>query len=202
MTWYFTLFIGSVIIMLFQTMGSWLGADIDIDIDLDGDLDADGGSILSFKGIVHFVLGFSTVLCAFAANNIDKLHFTWWQYIIAVIAGIVCVIELYRLYKLIARAEHASYDNTVINGSECAILNKLNDTDDLYEVLVYTPSGTRKLRAIYDYAERPKFGVIDYIINVHTNIDDERSMYQIIKKTSNEYIDEYDQFVPDEGNYL
>lgn len=50
--------------MAFLLFSSYsLGGDTDLDVDLDGELDMDVSDIVSFKGLVHFVMGASGWLC-------------------------------------------------------------------------------------------------------------------------------------------
>lgn len=46
-------------IFIVQFILSWFGGDTDLDVDLDGELDMDVSDIVSFKGLVHFVMGAS-----------------------------------------------------------------------------------------------------------------------------------------------
>lgn len=50
-------------IFIVQFILSWFGGDTDLDVDLDGELDMDVSDIVSFKGLVHFVMGASGWLC-------------------------------------------------------------------------------------------------------------------------------------------
>ena len=60
MEWYYILGIISYGIFIVQFILSNLGfGDTDIDIDLDGDIDFDVSDLLSFKGLIHFLMGFS-----------------------------------------------------------------------------------------------------------------------------------------------
>lgn len=43
-------------IFIVQFILSWFGGDTDLDVDLDGELDMDVSDIVSFKGLVHFVM--------------------------------------------------------------------------------------------------------------------------------------------------
>ena len=60
MEWYYVLGIISYGIFIVQFILSNLGfGDTDIDIDLDGNVDFDVSDLLSFKGLIHFLMGFS-----------------------------------------------------------------------------------------------------------------------------------------------
>lgn len=90
-------------IFLIQFVLSWFGGDTDLDVDFDGELDMDVSDLVSFKGLVHFVMGASGWLCVkqSISNYID-----WYDYLIALICGIVFVVILYYLYKLCLKLQH------------------------------------------------------------------------------------------------
>lgn len=50
-------------IFLVQFILSWFGGDTDLDVDLDGELDMNVSDIVSFKGLIHFIMGASGWLC-------------------------------------------------------------------------------------------------------------------------------------------
>ncbi|MDR0866346.1 MAG: hypothetical protein LBO74_15660 [Candidatus Symbiothrix sp.] len=96
MTWYEIVLIVSAALFLFSTIGSLFFGEIDIDADLD--IDADSGfllgDIISFKGLLHFAIGFSLVLTLMQEVTVTSISF-------GVISGIVFVFVLYYLYKLV-----------------------------------------------------------------------------------------------------
>lgn len=70
-------------IFIVQFILSWFGGDTDLDVDLDGELDMDVSDIVSFKGLVHFVMGASgwlrdksskTLLVVRNANNLKSVE--------------------------------------------------------------------------------------------------------------------------------
>jgi uncharacterized membrane protein len=69
-----------------------------VDVDFDADLDVGSGMLLSdvisFKGLIHFTIGFSLTLTLM--NEVTLLSVA-----IGVVTGIVFVVVLYYLYKLI-----------------------------------------------------------------------------------------------------
>lgn len=71
------------------------------DTDLDGELDMD--DIVSFKGLVHFVMGASGWLCI---KHSVSHSIEWYDYLIALICGILFVVILYYLYKLCLKLQH------------------------------------------------------------------------------------------------
>ena len=84
-------------IFIVQFILSWFGGDTDLDVDLDGELDMDVSDIVSFKGLVHFVMGASGWLCI---KHSVSHSIEWYDYLIALICGILFVVILYYLYKL------------------------------------------------------------------------------------------------------
>ncbi len=62
MAWYTILFITVMSLFIIKLAISLFAGDIDIDIDFDGDSDFDTSSAFSFKGLIHFLMGFSSYL--------------------------------------------------------------------------------------------------------------------------------------------
>ena len=83
-------------IFIIRFILSWIGADFDIDADVDI------GDVVSFKGLTHFLMGFSGWLSvkSYITHNI-----MWYDYLIALILGVIFVILLYFVYKLLISLE-------------------------------------------------------------------------------------------------
>ena len=83
-------------IFIIRFILSWVGADFDIDADVDI------SDVVSFKGLTHFLMGFSGWLSvkSYITHNI-----MWYDYLIALILGIIFVILLYFVYKLLISLE-------------------------------------------------------------------------------------------------
>ena len=62
MDWYYILFVIVFVIFIIKNIISWIAGEIDVDFDLDENIDYDISSMFSFKGIIHFLLGFSSYL--------------------------------------------------------------------------------------------------------------------------------------------
>jgi prepilin signal peptidase PulO-like enzyme (type II secretory pathway) len=96
MAWYEIVLIASSVVFLLTTIGSLFFGNIDVD--LNADIDFDSGFLLSdifsFKGLIHFAIGFSLVLTLMQ-------EVTFLSTSVGVITGIVFVAVLYYLYKLI-----------------------------------------------------------------------------------------------------
>ena len=96
MDWYVIVLIVSAGLFLLTTIVSLFFGDMDIGVD--ADLDVDSGflmsDVLSFKGLVHFAIGFSLALTLMG-------EFTLFSAAVGVVTGIVFVLVLYYLYKLL-----------------------------------------------------------------------------------------------------
>jgi len=95
MTWYEIILIASSALFLLTTVGSLIFGEIEFDADLDVDSDSFLLSdVVSFKGLLHFVLGFSLTLTLMQEVSFRTVG-------IAVLVGSVFVFVLYYLYKLV-----------------------------------------------------------------------------------------------------
>ena len=83
-------------IFIIRFILSWIGVDFDIDADVDI------SDVVSFKGFTHFLMGFSGWLSvkSYITHNV-----MWYDYIIALILGIIFVILLYFVYKFLISLE-------------------------------------------------------------------------------------------------
>ena len=61
MSWYLILFVATFAIFIVKLLISVFAGDFDLDVDLDGDSDCDTSSAFSFKGALHFLMGFSAL---------------------------------------------------------------------------------------------------------------------------------------------
>lgn len=94
MEWYYILGIISYGIFIIQFILSNLGiSDTDLDVDFDGNVDFSVSDLLSFKGLIHFAMGFSGWLM-----TVGKV--TAVTIAIACVAGIALMFILYLVYKL------------------------------------------------------------------------------------------------------
>ena len=71
-------------------------SDFDIDIDLDGEADFSFSDLVSFKGLIHFIMGVATYLESQLYFGEPVTTITW---IIASIVGLIFVIGLYYIYR-------------------------------------------------------------------------------------------------------
>ena len=83
-------------IFIIRFILSWVGADFDVNADVDV------SDVVSFKGLTHFLMGFSGWLSvkSYITHNV-----MWYDYLIALILGVIFVILLYFVYKLLISLE-------------------------------------------------------------------------------------------------
>jgi hypothetical protein len=97
MAWYVIVLIASAALFLLTTIGSFVFGGMELDIDTDVDIDTGGdffgGDIFSFKGLLHFAMGFSLTLTLMKEVTIVSVS-------IGIVAGLVFVFALYSLYKV------------------------------------------------------------------------------------------------------
>lgn len=88
MTWYLILLLISSCILIGQTILSFIGGEIEVDVDLGS------SDMLSFKGIVHFIFGFSLTLTIMGGVSFLSTF-------VAILVGLLFTIILFYLYKYI-----------------------------------------------------------------------------------------------------
>jgi hypothetical protein len=92
MTWYEIVLLLSAAFFLLSTVGSLLFGGMDLDLDADVDAGTLVSDLVSFKGLIHFAIGFSLVL--------TLMHETTPIAVAGGVAtGVVFVVVLYYLYK-------------------------------------------------------------------------------------------------------
>jgi hypothetical protein len=155
MAWYTILFIAVFAVFFVKLIISLFFGDFDLDVDLDGDSDVDSSGAFSFKGILHFLMGFSSYLVArvnlYPVNlNINNgfASFGFFDYFLAVICGIILMFILYFCYKLAVKANCTpSLPQDNING--CTGNIYLNLGNGQYSVEAHTLAGTTNVDAYY-----------------------------------------------------
>ena len=95
-------------IFIIKFIMSWVGGDFE----LDGDLDLDISDVVSFKGLTHFLMGFFGWLSVKSYNTHCIL---WYDYLIALILGILFVFLLFYVYKFMLKLECKP---TILNGKD------------------------------------------------------------------------------------
>lgn len=109
MEWYYILGVISYGIFIVQFILSNFGwGDTDLDVDFDGEADFSVSDLVSFKGLVHFVMGFSSWLMITGKITAATVS-------IAVLVGLIFVFILYLVYKLCMKLNS---EPTVKQGSD------------------------------------------------------------------------------------
>ena len=122
MEWYYILGIISYGIFIIQFILSNFGGDTELDVDFDGEGDFDTSSLLSFKGLIHFAMGFSGWLML-------TKEVTTYTVCTGVIVGIVFMILLYYLYKLCMQfhSEPTEKDGVELVGYSVTVIMIMGD---------------------------------------------------------------------------
>lgn len=101
MEWYYLLGAIAYGIFIVQFILSWVGGDFGVDVDLDGDSDVSINDVVSFKGLIHFLMGSSSWLIL--KSRIESIE--WYDYLISLVLGILFVMILYYIYKIFMKLE-------------------------------------------------------------------------------------------------
>lgn len=94
-------------IFIVQFIMSWIGSEL-IDFDFDGNPDLSLSDLCTFKGIIHFLMGFSTWV------NLNTPIIHWTEYLVACGIGVAFMIILYYSYKLVLKLKYEP-TTTVVN---------------------------------------------------------------------------------------
>jgi hypothetical protein len=113
-----------------------VGADVDLDFNSDFSI----GDVLSFKGVVHFFIGFGWFMYLY-----DDYSPLSWVY--GVGAGLVFVLVLYGCYRLMfsMKAENIQEKNEELVGREARIYHKTGGAEYRAHIQV---NGALRIRAI------------------------------------------------------
>lgn len=146
MTWYNTLFVLVFGIFIVKNIFTWIFGEIDIDIDGDGDTDIDSGTMFSFKGLLHFMMGFTSILCGYGYEETKSFStpvtFEWWVYLVAVGCGLIVSYILFLLYKHMMKLNQENNENPDFNDKQAKVY--INEGNGIYQVIIETPQGTYK----------------------------------------------------------
>ena len=88
MSWHIILFLTCLCFFIIKTLISFFVGDTDIDFDVDGDIDFDISTLFSFKGILHFLLGFSSFLTVEEKFG-EVSSMNTYHYLIAIVIGLI-----------------------------------------------------------------------------------------------------------------
>ena len=137
---YYAIFFICAAITILKLLLALVLGDLDFDVDADSVMDFDLGSIFSFKGILHFLLGASMWLSLIR-------HFigfiAWYHYIIAAVIGIIFAVVLFLLYVFLIT--QLSSENKLKQGAELiGTEGVVNWTVDDYANVVISNNGERQ----------------------------------------------------------
>lgn len=153
MAWYTILFITVISLFIIKLAISLFAGDIDMDVDFDGDSDFDSSSAFSFKGVLHFLVGFSSYLFARAHTDTvnvvnGNVQFSFGDFVWAFIVGIIIMVALFYAYKLAMKANNETTNpEDLINNAKGTIYINLGNGS--YSVQAHTSAGTTNVTAYY-----------------------------------------------------
>lgn len=132
MSWYSILFTFCIILLSIQTVLNLIGFELDFD------LDVDSGDFLTFKGLIHFLFGFSLVLTLYKEVTLITLC-------IAVFVGVLSMLLLYCVYSWLFNKlkEERIYTGKLENAD--AVVVYYDVETKLGEVKVVLPEGVFNL---------------------------------------------------------
>lgn len=149
-------------IFLIKLIGALFGADCE------ADLDFDFGDIISFKGIVHFLMGFSGYLsCVFYQDTYRGIK----DVAIAGFIGLVVMILLYFTYMLIYKLDspHEVITGEKLVGHKATISSIIDKNEKLYslDVVVNMNSITITAKSDKNYRVGDEVIISKFTDNIH-----------------------------------
>ena len=133
---YYTIAVIVYGIFIIRFILSWVGGDFDVEADVDI------SDVVSFKGLTHFLMGFTGWLSvkSFTTHNI-----MWYDYLIAFILGVIFVIILYYVYKFLMKLENKpqvlSGKDLIGSTAKVYLTSSTIDADTLFKYLITTDNG-------------------------------------------------------------
>ena len=159
---YYTIAVIVYGIFIIQFILSWVGADFDVDTDLDL------SDVVSFKGLTHFLMGFSGWLSvkSFTTHNV-----MWYDYLIAFILGVIFVIILYYVYKFLMKLENKpqilSNEDLIGSIAKVYLVQSTIDADTLFKYIITVDNGIGTIEIPAKSRESYKIGdsvvIKDYV---------------------------------------
>lgn len=147
-------------IFIIRFILSWVGGDFE----LDSDADLDVSDVVSFKGLTHFLMGFSGWM---SLKGIFS-SIQWYDYIISIVIGLIFVVILYYVYKLMCKLEnkpHPLSGKELIGNPAKVYLYCGEESSHKYIITTDNGVGTIELNAVSD----KKFDVGDIVTITHYN---------------------------------
>ena len=159
---YYTIAVIVYGIFIIRFILSWVGADFDVDTDLDL------SDVVSFKGLTHFLMGFSGWLSvkSFTTHNV-----MWYDYLIAFILGVIFVIILYFVYKFLMKLENKpqilSNEDLIGSIAKVYLVSPTIDADTLFKYIITVDNGIGTIEIPAKSRESYKIGdsvvIKDYV---------------------------------------
>ena len=123
-------------IFIIRFILSWVGGDFDVETDVDV------SDVVSFKGLTHFLMGFSGWLSmkSFTTHNV-----VWYDYLIAFVLGVIFVIILYYVYKFLMKLENKpqvlSGKDLIGSTAKVYLALSIIDADTLFKYIITVDNG-------------------------------------------------------------
>ena len=123
-------------IFIIRFILSWIGGDFDVETDVDV------SDVMSFKGLTHFLMGFSGWLSvkSFTTHNV-----VWYDYLIAFVLGVIFVIILYYVYKFLMKLENKpqvlSGKDLIGSTAKVYLVLSTIDADTLFKYIITVDNG-------------------------------------------------------------
>ena len=149
---------------------SWIGGDFDLDTDADGDITL--GDIVSFKGATHFLMGFFSWL---STKLVITHTIEWYDYIIAVVLGLIFFVALIGVYKLMLKLEckPVALEGEQLIGKSAKIYSQVGYDGETYKYIISVHNGIGTV-------EIPAESYKHYNLFEMTTITDYKNSYYII----------------------
>lgn len=128
-------------IFLLQFFISLFLGDVDVDVDGDATADSDLGSVFSFKGLVHFLIGFGWTKVFFVGES-------WKTYLGAVLVGLVFVFVMFYVYVLAFRLQKYRAPEPPSSMVGRAGKVYINDGDGRYTISLVRDGSVRELDVV------------------------------------------------------
>lgn len=128
-------------IFLLQFVISIFFGGLDIDVDGDTNVDFDLGSLFSFKGLIHFLIGFGWTKVLFVGD-------AWYTYALAVVVGMVFMLVLFYTYMLAFRLQDLRKPEPPVSIVGRAGRIYINQGDGRYTVFVLRDGAERELDVV------------------------------------------------------
>ena len=133
---YYTIAVIIYSIFIIRFILSWVGGDFDVETDVDV------SDVVSFKGLTHFLMGFSGWL---SVKSYTTHNVMWYDYLIAFVLGVIFVIILYYVYKFLMKLENKpqvlSGKDLIGSTAKVYLVLSTIDADTLFKYIITVDNG-------------------------------------------------------------